>query len=337
MAEVRKFTKRLSKPGTAAELRQSVSEAVRGSVVLEKTKIVEPLDYENVITQRKTQIYSDPLRDLLMFPMEDISISVISRQRRTVQSTVPEDAEKRAQSLFVKECIKTYSTDWHVVNYKYEDFSGDFRMLPCKSLRPEKIPSHVFEIDEDCEKDEDSSSLCSQKGGVIKQGWLHKANVNSTITVTMKVFKRRYFYLTQLPDGSYILNSYKDEKNSKESKGCIYLDACIDVVQCPKMRRHAFELKMLDKYSHYLAAETEQEMEEWLLTLKKIIQINTDSFVQEKKETVETTQEDETSSQGKAENIMASLERSMHPELMKYGRETEQLNKLSRGDRKSVV
>ncbi|TEA32453.1 hypothetical protein DBR06_SOUSAS24810010, partial [Sousa chinensis] len=255
-----------------------------------KTKVVEPLDYENVITQRKTQIYSDPLRDLLMFPMEDISISVISRQRRTVQSTVPEDGEKRAQSLFVKECIKTYSTDWHVVNYKYEDFSGDFRMLPCKSLRPEKIPNHVFEIDEDCEKDEDSSSLCSQKGGVIKQGWLHKANVNSTITVTMKVFKRRYFYLTQLPDGSYILNSYKDEKNSKESKGCIYLDACIDVVQCPKMRRHAFELKMLDKYSHYLAAETEQEMEEWLITLKKIIQINTDSLVQEKKETVEAAQ-----------------------------------------------
>ncbi|XP_037680663.1 dedicator of cytokinesis protein 11-like [Choloepus didactylus] len=96
-------------------------------------------------------------------------------------------------------------------------------MLPCKSLRPDKIPNHVFEIDEDCEKDEDSSSLCSQKGGVIKQGWLHKANVNSTITVTMK---------------------------------------------CPKMRRHAFELKMLDKYSHYLAAETEQEMEEWLLIEK---------------------------------------------------------------------
>ncbi|KAH0505080.1 Dedicator of cytokinesis protein 11 [Microtus ochrogaster] len=332
MAEVRKFTKRLSKPGTAAELRQSVSEAVRGSVVLEKAKVVEPLDYENVIIQRKTQIYSDPLRDLLMFPMEDISISVIGRQRRTVQSTVPEDAEKRAQSLFVKECIKTYSTDWHVVNYKYEDFSGDFRMLPCKSLRPEKIPNHVFEIDEDCEKDEDSSSLCSQKGGVIKQGWLHKANVNSTITVTMKVFKRRYFYLTQLPDGSYILNSYKDEKNSKESKGCIYLDACIDVVQCPKMRRHAFEVKMLDKYSHYLAADTEQEMEEWLVTLKKIIQINTDSLVQEKKETAEAIQDDETSSQGKGENIMASLERSMHPELMKYGRETEQLNKLSRGD-----
>lgn len=32
-----------------------------------------------------------------------LQISVISRQRRTVQSTVPEDALKKAQSLFVKE------------------------------------------------------------------------------------------------------------------------------------------------------------------------------------------------------------------------------------------
>uniref|UniRef100_A0A8C3KWK3 Dedicator of cytokinesis 11 n=1 Tax=Chrysolophus pictus TaxID=9089 RepID=A0A8C3KWK3_CHRPC len=283
------FTKRLSKPGTAAELRQSVSEAVRSSFVLEKTKVVEPLDYENVILQRKVQIYSDPLRDLLIFPIEDVSV-IISRQRRTVQSTVPEDALKKAQSLFVKECIKTYSSDWHVVNYKYEEYSGDFRMLPCKSFRPDKIPSHVFEIDEDFEKDEDSSSLCSQKGGVIKQGWLHKANVNSTITVTMRVFKRRYFYLSQLTDGSYILNSYKDEKISKESKGCIFLDACNDVVQCPKMRRYAFELKTIDKYSHYLAAETEQEMEEWLVTLRKIIQSNSESSVQEKKDTVEAAQ-----------------------------------------------
>jgi len=56
------------------------------------------------------------------------------------------------------------------------------------------------------------------------------------------------------------------------------------------MRRYAFELKTIDKYSHYLAAETEQEMEEWLVTLRKIIQSNTESLGQEKKDTVESVQ-----------------------------------------------
>lgn len=56
------------------------------------------------------------------------------------------------------------------------------------------------------------------------------------------------------------------------------------------MRRYAFELKTIDKYSHYLAAETEQEMEEWLVTLRKIIQTNTESLMQEKKDSVESVQ-----------------------------------------------
>uniref|UniRef100_A0A3Q1GJC5 Uncharacterized protein n=1 Tax=Acanthochromis polyacanthus TaxID=80966 RepID=A0A3Q1GJC5_9TELE len=44
MSKVRKFTKRLSKPGTAAEVRQSVSEAVRYTVYLFNTKctVVHP-------------------------------------------------------------------------------------------------------------------------------------------------------------------------------------------------------------------------------------------------------------------------------------------------------
>ncbi|XP_067903129.1 dedicator of cytokinesis protein 11-like [Heterodontus francisci] len=334
MAEVRRFTKRLSKPGTAAELRQSASEAVRNSLLAEKTKIIEPLDYENVIVQRKAQIQSDPLRDLLQFPLDEVSISTIPRQRRTIQSTLPSDAERLAHSLLVKESIRTYNSDWHLVIYKYEGYAGDFRSLPSKVHQPEKLPAQLFEVDEDVDKDEDVASICSQKGGNIKEGWLYKANMNSTISVTMKVFKRRFCYLTQLSDGSYILYFCKDEKVCKESKGSIFLDSCIDVVQCSKMRRYGFELRMQEKCSCHLAAESEQEMEEWIMTLKKIIQSNVDSVLFEKRngESSEAGLDEDSFSQGKSESMMESLEKSMHPELMKYARESEYLNKLSRSE-----
>uniref|UniRef100_A0A667YT64 Dedicator of cytokinesis 11 n=1 Tax=Myripristis murdjan TaxID=586833 RepID=A0A667YT64_9TELE len=326
MSEVRKFTKRLSKPGTAAEVRQSVSEAVRTSVVVEQPKIIEPLDYEAVVFQRKAQIHSDPHRDLLLCPVDDVSESQLSRQRRTVVPSVPQNAEREARSLFAKECIKMYNTDWHVISYKYEAYSGDFRMLPSKGLKTDKLPTHVFEIDED-----DSSSLCSQRGGIMKQGWLQKANINSSLSVSMRVFKRRYFYLSQLPDGSYILNSYKDEKNCKETKGSIYLDSCIDVIQCPKMRRNCFELKMQERYSHFLAADSEAEMEEWVVTLKQALQSSIEAG-QDRRNGGDSLDYDDTSSQGKGDSLMESLGRSLHPELLKYARETDQLNKINRNE-----
>lgn len=333
MSEVRKFTKRLSKPGTAAELRQSVSEAVRTSISVEQPKIIEPLDYENVVFQRKAQIHSDPQRDLLVWPADDVSECQIERQRRTIISSVPQNAENEAESLFAKKCIKMYNTDWHVINYNYEAYSGDFRMLPCKGMKTEKLPSQVFEVDEG---EEDSSSLCSQRGGIMKQGWLQKANINSSLSVSMKVFKRRYFYLSQLPDGSYILNSYKDEKNYKESKGSIYLDSCIDVVPRPKMRRNAFELKMEERYSHYLAADSEAEMEEWVNTLKQALQSTTEDR-RNGSEPSEGSLDDDTSSQGKPENIAESFGRSLHPEIMKYARETDQLNKMNRNEGRQKI
>uniref|UniRef100_A0AAQ6AGE8 Dedicator of cytokinesis 9b n=1 Tax=Amphiprion ocellaris TaxID=80972 RepID=A0AAQ6AGE8_AMPOC len=279
----RKFTRGLNKPGTAAELRQSVSEAVRTSVLVVKPKIIEPLDYENVILQRKTQIISDVLRDMLQFPTDDFQISTLQRQGRTLFSTVPETAEKEAHSLFVQECIKTYKSDWHVVNYKYEEYSGDFRQLPNKVLRPEKLAPHLFEVDEDVEKDEDTASLGSQKGGVSKHGWLYKGNMNSAISVTMRSFKRRYFHLAQLGDGSYNLNFYKDENTSKEPKGTIFLDSCMGVVQNSKVRRFAFELKMQDKSTFLLAADSEAEMDEWISTLNKILHSSFEHAMQEKR------------------------------------------------------
>ncbi|XP_044525280.1 dedicator of cytokinesis protein 9 [Gracilinanus agilis] len=311
-AETRKFTRALSKPGTAAELRQSVSEVVRGSVLLAKPKLIEPLDYENVIVQKKTQILNDGLREMLLFPYDDFQTAILRRQGRYVCSTVPPNAEKEAQSLFVTECIKTYNSDWHVVNYKYEDYSGEFRQLPNKVAKLDKLPVHVYEVDEEADKDEDAASLGSQKGGITRHGWLYKGNMNSAISVTMRSFKRRFFHLIQLGDGSYNLNFYKDEKISKEPKGSIFLDSCMGVVQNNKVRRFAFELKMQDKSSYLLAADSELEMEEWITTLNKILQLNFEAAMQEKRNG-EAHEDDE---QSKLESSSSGLE-SYLPELAK--------------------
>uniref|UniRef100_A0A6Q2YSJ6 Dedicator of cytokinesis 9 n=1 Tax=Esox lucius TaxID=8010 RepID=A0A6Q2YSJ6_ESOLU len=235
----------------------------RACVLQVKPKVIEPLDYESVLVQRKTQILSDALRDMLQFPLEDFQVSHLC----------PSDLS----------CIKTYNSDWHVVNYKYEDYSGDFRQLPNKVSRPDKLAVHVFEVDEDVDKDEDTASLGSQKGGITKHGWLYKGNMNSAISVTMRSFKRRYFHLTQLGDGSYNLNFYKDEKISKEPKGTIFLDSCMGVVQNNKVRRFAFELKMQDKSTYLLAADSEGEMEDWINTLNKILHSSFEIAMQEKR------------------------------------------------------
>ncbi|XP_016083902.1 dedicator of cytokinesis protein 9 isoform X2 [Ornithorhynchus anatinus] len=285
---------------------------------LAKPKLIEPLDYENVIVQKKTQILNDALREMLLFPYDDFQTAILRRQGRYICSTVPANAEKEAQSLFVTECIKTYNSDWHIVNYKYEDYSGEFRQLPNKTIKSDKLPVHVYEVDEEADKDEDAASLGSQKGGITKHGWLYKGNMNSAISVTMRSFKRRFFHLIQLGDGSYNLNFYKDEKISKEPKGSIFLDSCMGVVQNNKVRRFAFELKMQDKSSYLLAADNDLDMEDWITTLNKILQLNFEAAMQEKRNG-ESHEDDE---QSKLESSSSGLD-SYLPELAKSTREAE--------------
>lgn len=42
----------------------------------EKPKLIDPLDYEAVICELGDELKEDPLRDLLLFPDNDFSVSV---------------------------------------------------------------------------------------------------------------------------------------------------------------------------------------------------------------------------------------------------------------------
>uniref|UniRef100_A0A7N8WRT7 Dedicator of cytokinesis 10 n=1 Tax=Mastacembelus armatus TaxID=205130 RepID=A0A7N8WRT7_9TELE len=165
-----------------------------------KPKLIDPLDYEAVISDLGDELKEDPLKDLLLFPDNDFSVSV-------------------CLCLCVSAC-KYYNSELNVVQFKYEDY-------PCYLM-----------------------------------------------FLSVQSFKRRYFQLTQLTDNSYIMNFYKDEKISKEPKGCIFLDSCTGVVQNNRLRKHAFELKMNEVTYFVLAAESEQDMEEWISTLTRILQIS---------------------------------------------------------------
>lgn len=54
-------------------------------------EVVEPLDYEEFVTQHQTLIDRDPLKSILDYPPNDVELRVIKRKIRTEEPVVPSE------------------------------------------------------------------------------------------------------------------------------------------------------------------------------------------------------------------------------------------------------
>lgn len=95
-----------------------------------KSKQVEPIDYEDFFNKHKTIIQNDPLRELLLYPTDDVTQVVLPRRYRTTTHNIPLPSETNECNLLVKASLKSYSSNWNLIHYKYSAYSGTYLDLP---------------------------------------------------------------------------------------------------------------------------------------------------------------------------------------------------------------
>ncbi|XP_065674534.1 dedicator of cytokinesis protein 7 isoform X2 [Hydra vulgaris] len=109
--------------------------------------VVEPVDFEEFIMQQQSLADdNNPLAVLSEFPDDDIEVTTIKRAYRTVGPSVP-DGNLSINDSFVKDCIKSYTNDWSVVNRKYQMKGFKNKRINKKNTLDKQQHRHEYEID----------------------------------------------------------------------------------------------------------------------------------------------------------------------------------------------
>ncbi|KAI1305795.1 Dedicator of cytokinesis protein 9 [Halotydeus destructor] len=330
----RKFRRVLSRPGSAAVARETVSAAVRQSTLMVRPAIVEPIDYEAFVLKNRTILQNDPQRELLLVPLDDFSARRIPRKLRTTRASpalpqrsplsgdVNGTSDKMPSSsapLHVRESIDSFTRDWHVIDFKYDQYSGNWSELPKVPKVHERLLNQVYEVDD---TDDDLEDAVNSAVGIAKEGYILKgteAGTDSFISVATKSFKRRWMSLRQEIDGTCTIEFHKDSKKA-DSKGTICLDFCHQIIRNSRRGKLAFELRMIEGHKAcILAAESDSELEGWLDVLGRAIQNKSETTSRRSIGLSDTSTPPSTPKYG----TLRSLELTKNPELTKFSRETD--------------
>lgn len=69
--------------------RSSLTSSIQTQHSYNFSDTLEPLDYEDVLSENATANDKDPLKSLLSFPLDDLQIYLLPRQCRTLTLVVP--------------------------------------------------------------------------------------------------------------------------------------------------------------------------------------------------------------------------------------------------------
>jgi len=336
MPETRRFAQGLKRrTSTVAESNISSRMSTTPATFQSESNPIIPVNYEDYIEKNSDKIKKDPLQKLVLFPKEVFEVIEQPRKFRTEFDTVPQHALVEINSLMVEQCIQFYKRDKSIVKNKYKDYASGYQDLPNKENYGivEKLPEQKFEIDEDLGEVniQETQKYIKHDDVILHTGWLYLSPVYLQTGLQMSIsnrnFKKRFFVLQEFADCSHILNYYKDEKNwaRRNPKGAIYLETCVAVVMSSRTRKPGFEVKTSDNTT-FLAAETDVEASKWVHTINHALQRHYEAVNRDK-----IARED--ASQQTAKNRDEDLELSastMHPQLMKYAKETDHKNMMAR-------
>ncbi|CAG9099870.1 unnamed protein product [Plutella xylostella] len=283
------------------------------------------LDFETYITENRTFLLNDPLRDILLYPADDVSSVVLPRRWRTVTTAVPDVRTASTCPLLTRQALLSYASSWNLVHYKYSSYSGTYLNLP--RTIDNKLPEEVYDIDAETEGENDAQAAKIDIG--TKEGYLLKGpEIGSDrifSNLASKSFKKRYCCMVKETDGTYILEVYKDDKKT-DTKLTVVMDFCSEVVKNPKRGRFCFELRMSGGKGYTFSTDTEEEMNEWISVFTAALKKGQDNqesqqndeAIDKADEDVSLTAEPPPATYG----TLKGLEHSMNPLLMRYSRET---------------
>ncbi|KAK4319158.1 hypothetical protein Pmani_009878 [Petrolisthes manimaculis] len=316
MAE-RRFTRGLCKPGMAAQVRENVSQAVKATATQVKPRLADPIDFEEYVSKNKVMLNNDPLRELLMYPPDDISHCVTPRVTRTLQSLAAVHLESEdMNSPLVNQCLATYSQDLTTITHKYLPYAGSYLHLP-RLPRIDDLKEQVYEVDTDIEQGD--LAILTNGENILKKGYLLKGPESGNEKIfgnfSSKTFKRRFACLRQEVDGTYLLEFHKDERKH-DPKGTVVMDFCTQITRNPKRGKCCFELQIAEcGKSILLSAESEGDLEDWIDKLTRVIHAD--------KPQDETRTERGLTPPSSNYGTLRGLEHSLNPQLIKYAHETD--------------